>query len=105
MTFFLTMFHLALAIVFSCWVISHNDCELPLMGIHPGVHIMMPLMEYQYSPMDRYGPVWYTIQILYATMLMLNLIWLFWWLCRHYEVLSGRKEAVRKKAVKKVAMA
>ncbi|HQR06111.1 MAG TPA: hypothetical protein PLN21_04770 [Gemmatales bacterium] len=96
-TFLLTVFHLSLALLFTCWVVGHDDRELPLMGIHPAVHIMMPLVEFQYSPQERYGIIWSTLQVIYATMIMLNLIWMFWWVCRHYEVLSGRKEAVRKK--------
>lgn len=97
-TFFLSMFHLSLASLFTCWVAGvKNDHDLPLMSLHPGVHVMMPLTDDRYGPTIRYGVLWSSVQVLYATMLMLNMIWLFWWICRHYEVLSGRKEPRRRK--------
>jgi len=96
-TFFLSMFHLALASLFTCWAAFHNDYNLPLMSIHPGVQVFEPLLDYRYSTRERFGNVWNAVQVLYATMLMLNMVWLFWWLCHHYEELSGRKEVTRKK--------
>ena len=96
-TFLLSMFHLTLASLFTCWVAVGNDHDLPLMSVHPGVHVMMPLIEDRYGPAERYGRLWSTVQVLYATMLMLNMVWLFWWICRHYEVLSGRKEPMTRK--------
>lgn len=98
-TLYLTMVHLILALIFSCWLISQNDHDLPLMGIHPGIHILLPMAEYQYSPQQRFGIVWSTLQVLYIAMLMLNMIWVFWWICCHFEVLSGRKELEKKRAV------
>ncbi len=96
-TFFLSMFHLTLASLFTCWVAVGNDHDLPLMSVHPGIHVMLPLIEDRYGPAERYGGLWSTVQVLYATMLMLNMVWLFWWICRHYEVLSGRKEPMSRK--------
>jgi len=102
-TFFLSMFHLSLASLFTCWVAVGNEHDLPLMAVHPGIHIFEPLLDYRYSARERYAGLWSTVQVLYATMLMLNMVWLFWWICRHYEVLSGRKEPVSKKKTRLAA--
>jgi hypothetical protein len=96
----LCMMHLSFACLVTCWVDRANDYNLPLMAIHPGVHIFEPMLSYRYSRDSRYGMVWSTLEVLYAMALALNMLWLFWWLCRHYEVLSGRKEQGRTRMIK-----
>lgn len=105
-TFFLIMMHFSIVCLFTGGVTSlkSDRSELPLMSIHPAVHTFVPLMDHQYSPPHQYAGIWQSVVVLYSAGLLVNIVWLFWYLCRHYEVLSGRHEPDRKSARNRMAL-
>lgn len=77
--------------------IYDNYGEVTILSVHPGFMTLNPMIDVQYGPAVRYGPIWSAVVILYCTAVLINMVWLLWWCCRHYEVLSGRQEKVQKR--------
>lgn len=104
--FFFLMMHFGILTLFTWWLThDRNDHDLPLMAIHPGIQTFEPLMDSRYSTSSRFAHVWSTVVVLYGAGLLVNMVWLCWWTCRHYEVLSGRKQVERSRKKAKLAIA
>lgn len=89
-----TLMHLSLISFCTCWIAGDNR-EWVINTIHPGVMTLMPLERSNYSLRNELTHYYSALAVMYATAQALHLIWLFWWLCRNYETLSGRHKKAR----------
>ncbi|MBL8823863.1 MAG: ABC transporter permease subunit [Planctomycetia bacterium] len=91
--------HLFLVCLCSCWIMgnSRNPYFDSISFIHPAMMTLIPLdrSTYEYSMRNQLSRFYPVLTVMYATGLALHLIWLFWWLCKNYETLSGRHEKAR----------
>lgn len=92
-TLFLLFMHLTLVCLFTSWVAFYHEREYPLLAIHPG-YLTLAMLE---DPRNSYRgnmdvEMWQLAKVAYCLAMVLNFIVLIWWICRHYEVLSGRRE-------------
>lgn len=85
--------HLSLVCLFTSWVAFFRSNEYPIMAIHPGyltLEVLEDRRSYGGGSMDV--EMWTIAKVAYCLALIINLVWLFFWICRNYEVLSGRRE-------------
>lgn len=91
---FLTSLHLGLTVLATIWIFQKMEYrgERPLIAINGGVQTLMPLDSSPYSPRQQDGELWTTGQVMYTLAVVVNIAFLLWWVCRHYDQLTGRKE-------------
>ncbi len=93
-TTFMVSLHIGLTVLATSWIFQSMEYqgERPLLAINGGVQTLMPLDCSPYSPRQQDGGLWITGQVMYILAVLVNIAFLLWWVCRHYDELTGRKE-------------
>jgi ABC-type transport system involved in multi-copper enzyme maturation permease subunit len=92
---FLTIVHLTIACAFSAWTYFLDEQhfrEYPMSGMHAGYITISALEREGYAyPEREQQQVWIQSLFLYWAALVINILWLKWWLVRNFDRLCGRK--------------
>jgi hypothetical protein len=93
-TFYLLMVHLGLVALFTSW--TYRDVryyEFPMAAMNPMFMTLATLDKHTWTREYRSNyPNWVSVLVCYWAAVGLNLVWLHFWLCRHFGRLAGRTE-------------
>jgi ABC-2 type transport system permease protein len=89
--------HMVFLILFTVWVVTVRDNEMPVVAIHAGFQTLEILERNDYGSQRYRQEMWHFAKFMFCAATVCNILWLLWWVRWNYEVLCGRKEIHRRK--------
>lgn len=87
---FLTAVHLAMVALATCWTYNGRDDELPITAMHAGCITISMLDDHLHNSFRHFGYNWILPVFAYWIALVINLLWMWWWIISNFDRLAGR---------------